>query len=264
MAKNTKVSLFSQKEHKRFFDMLISNSDFGDFYEKEILEASSQNHFNFKDFQVSLLHEYEGTEIRLPETKVGIGSIEYYKTFSNRTDISLNNVLIFDFETTDFKGWAVSLALVAYDIQKDKVVNQFYELINPKCVIPQAAIDVHHITNEMVADKPHFSYFMDDISKRVDWADLVVGHNVDFDLSVMIREFQMEHKYSKIVDLPKFDTMKEGKQIVKAKDIKGKIKDPRLEEAMEFYGISQTGSFHNALVDTLGTAEVFKKMFLEK
>jgi len=262
--KNTKLSIYSQQTHKDFFNELLSNKDFRIFYEAEVVKSANKNFFNFKDFQVSLYSEFKGIENRLQENKVTMTTIDYYNTNKHRKDVTLNNVLIFDFETTGLNGFAVSLALLSYDIKKEKYYQDFYEIFNPQTKIEQSAIEVHKITNEEVKNKPIFGHFLPQIEKRIQWADIVVGQNVDFDLGIMIREYQGLKKYCNIADLPKFDTMKEGKDIINAKTANGKKKVPNLEEAVKFYNLEhlKDGHYHNALVDTKLTAEVFRKMLL--
>jgi len=55
-------------------------------------------------------------------------------------------------------------------------------------------------------------------------------------------------------------------KFTKSKDKNGKrIKDPKLEEAVEFFGIKlEDTEYHNALVDTEATLEVFKAMLAYK
>jgi DNA polymerase III epsilon subunit-like protein len=56
--------------------------------------------------------------------------------------------------------------------------------------------------------------------------------------------------------------MELSKNIAKIKDKNGrKIKNPSLEELVKFYGVKMPkAEYHNALVDTEATLEVFKAM----
>ena len=50
-------------------------------------------------------------------------------------------------------------------------------LIDPECIISPGAMGVHHITQEMVADKPTLGEFMREHKYPFDDADVFIGHN---------------------------------------------------------------------------------------
>jgi DNA polymerase III epsilon subunit-like protein len=65
----------------------------------------------------------------------------------------------------------------------------FTEYFRPKIPIPVKAMSIHHITNDMVADKPAFagSTFEQDLSRRL--ADgIMVAHNASFDRAMLEAE----------------------------------------------------------------------------
>lgn len=69
----------------------------------------------------------------------------------------------------------------------------FHVYINPQREVEQEAIDVHGITNEMLADKPTFSQIADDFCSFIQGAQLVI-HNAPFDVGFMDHEFLLTGK----------------------------------------------------------------------
>ncbi|GGD52010.1 DNA polymerase III subunit epsilon [Lacimicrobium alkaliphilum] len=69
----------------------------------------------------------------------------------------------------------------------------FHVYINPQREVEQEAIDVHGITNEMLADKPTFSQVADDFCSFIEGAQLVI-HNAPFDVGFMDHEFLLTGK----------------------------------------------------------------------
>lgn len=169
-------------------------------------------------------------------------------------------VAAFDTETTGFVGYACSAAIILYDLKEKRKVNEFYSLINPLISIPMEASQIHKITDEDVKEERTFDQVREDIENLLLKADMFVGHNLMFDLKVLDREYERVGNTNPFINFPYFDTMKYGKNLMGFKDKAGKIKDPKLEEAMEFYGLTQSGDYHNALTDTEATLDVFLHM----
>ncbi len=62
--------------------------------------------------------------------------------------------------------------------------NKFHRFINPQRDIPEEAIRIHNITNEMVADKPTFEEIADEFLEFIKGAKLI-AHNSPFDESFL-------------------------------------------------------------------------------
>ena len=73
----------------------------------------------------------------------------------------------------------LAIACVDEDFQ---VYWKIESLIDPECIISPGAMGVHHITQEMVADKPTLGEFMREHKYPFDDADVFIGHNCHFDL----------------------------------------------------------------------------------
>jgi DNA polymerase III subunit epsilon len=78
--------------------------------------------------------------------------------------------------------------------------------INPEREVEAGAIEVHGITNEMLADKPVFSAIADAFIEFVQGAELII-HNAAFDIGFLNQElgslqrgFRSMHEYCQIVD----------------------------------------------------------------
>lgn len=92
---------------------------------------------------------------------------------------------VFDIETTGMspsRDRIVEIAAVRVDL--DGAFSRFSTLVNPGIPIPPGAINIHGITNEMVASAPNFTNaaygFLDFIRDSK-----IVAHNARFDLGFM-------------------------------------------------------------------------------
>lgn len=66
--------------------------------------------------------------------------------------------------------------------------NTYHQYLNPGREIDAAAIEVHGITNDFLADKPRFADVMPDFLEFVRGAELVI-HNAPFDVGFLNHEF---------------------------------------------------------------------------
>ncbi len=102
---------------------------------------------------------------------------------------------VFDLETTGTNDDAriVQLAVTLHYPQSTASPHRsaiaWHTYVNPEILVPLGAVEVHGITDEMVADSPTFKDLVDNrlmerAFSNVDYA----GHNVTFDLKVMKNE----------------------------------------------------------------------------
>ena len=68
--------------------------------------------------------------------------------------------------------------------------NDFHQYLNPDREVEQGAIDVHGITNEMLADKPRFADIAEEFLRYIDGAELVI-HNAPFDVGFLNHELKL-------------------------------------------------------------------------
>ncbi|WP_439509456.1 DNA polymerase III subunit epsilon [Marinimicrobium koreense] len=65
----------------------------------------------------------------------------------------------------------------------------YHQYINPEREVDAGAMEVHGITNEMLADKPVFAQIVEDFVAFVDGAELVI-HNAPFDIGFIDHELK--------------------------------------------------------------------------
>ena len=92
---------------------------------------------------------------------------------------------VFDVETTGMSPTGDRIVeLAALRMDQDGREREFHTLVNPGRSIPASVISVHHITDEMVKNAPHFStvgkMFLDFAS-----GSTLAAHNARFDLGFL-------------------------------------------------------------------------------
>ena len=92
---------------------------------------------------------------------------------------------VFDFETTGMSPvYDRVVELAALRIDADGESHDFHSLVNPGRAIPPGVTCIHHITDEMVADAPHFHSVAREFLEFADGSTLV-AHNAHFDLGFL-------------------------------------------------------------------------------
>ena len=181
-------------------------------------------------------------------------------------------VLVFDTETTglpkDYKGslydssnwpYIVQLSYIVFDCKRNTIVHKVNNLIKlPKeIIIPDSAIAIHHITNEMCQTSGiDIEVALNNFSKHAALATRLVAHNLSFDKRIIIVECIRNNIVSFFATSPKvYCTMK--KTIDKCK-IERKFKDgtiyykfPALSELHEFLFQTIPKGAHDAFNDVL-------------
>lgn len=130
--------------------------------------------------------------------------------------------LFFDTETTGLlpTDRIVSIACLIYDmnaISSDEILDEFYEIIKPEgfsIISWHTSTKIHKITQQ-VADKKGVSIkkaisFLDDHLPTV---GQIVGHNVDFDIRILLNELKLAGRFDLIElvnKIPTRCTMKEN------------------------------------------------------
>lgn len=95
----------------------------------------------------------------------------------------LNNIICLDTETTGLDYDDEILQLSIANINGDILFN---ELIKPKAHTTWLeAQEIHGIDPEMVKDKKYLLDYKNEIENIINNADLIIGYNLDFDLSML-------------------------------------------------------------------------------
>lgn len=101
--------------------------------------------------------------------------------------------VVLDTETTGL-DWAEGHRIIeigCVEIANRRLTgNTYHQYVNPDRKIDAAAIEVHGITNEFLADKPRFADIAGDFLAFVDGAELII-HNAPFDVGFLNNELRL-------------------------------------------------------------------------
>ena len=186
----------------------------------------------------------------------------------------------------------IQFSYIFYDTElpKDaKIFNKYIDITHDdNIIISEGSISIHHITKEKIAGmspnektsiQESLHEFVDDLKK----ADIVVGHNVDFDRKMVVAEFLRmyeDENASMIMDDRKFAcTMIDTTEICrlqikidykdkKTGELKSfyKIKSPKLTEAYKHYFGYEPNpeALHDAIADVVLCLRIFVKYKYDK
>ena len=184
--------------------------------------------------------------------------------------------LFFDTETTGFARTAPldhpsqpRLVQFAGILAKDKLpIRRCSFLVHPEhVIIPQSATEIHGITTERArAEGIPLPIAVAIWQGLVSLADVIVGHNIKFDLKIMeIAEAQAKMQ-SQAIKKQTICTMAEATNIVKLPGGKSKnsFKFPKLEECIKFFFNESLDGAHDALVDTEACMRVYYEILKRK
>lgn len=180
----------------------------------------------------------------------------------------------------------IQLSYIIYDTEdpkNSKIFNKYIDL--PDTIeISKESMAIHHITKERIsamngANRAIINDALDEFMTDVDIADVVVGHNVKFDIQMIIAELKRLSKQHFIVKIEnmkngsKFDcTMTRTQRVCnlmyssscidnktgKTKIIQ-KIKPPKLMEAYKYYFGYEPAKehLHNAIIDVVACLRIY-------
>lgn len=198
--------------------------------------------------------------------------------------------LFFDTETTgiktrdnpNFKPALVQLGCILQDMETGRVLAELNLIANqyPDAPpIPQGAINVHGITNEMAKEYGIDPKLIDlTFSELLEKCDVLVAHNIDYDLDVMKDNMPISWSARPLGPDRNFDTMKSNLYIVKAPlsdkqrayfGMKGippdaPYKVPNLTETHMFYFGESFFGAHDAMADIRACRDIFKAMLKQE
>jgi DNA polymerase-3 subunit epsilon len=100
----------------------------------------------------------------------------------------------FDTETTGLdaeKGdKIIEVALLTYDFHTRKLVDKYVQRMDPERPITAKAQEVHGIAYSDLVGCPKFADIAGEVRDRFAKSDLVIAHNIFFDLSFLYEEFK--------------------------------------------------------------------------
>lgn len=141
----------------------------------------------------------------------------------------------------------IEVAIVKFTF--DEVLEEYETLIDPQCEIPQVSIDIHHITQEMVAGKPTIDKVIPKLLEMIG-KHIVVGHGVDFDLKFIGKAAERASIPHNLQNIRFFDTLRMAR-------LYGESPINSLEQLRKHFNIEAEGA-HRAMSDVLVNMGVFK------
>ena len=128
-------------------------------------------------------------------------------------------------------------------------IEEYETLVNPERSIPESSMQFHHITEEMVADKPKMVQIL---PRLIDFIgkDIVVGHGVGFDLELIALAADRSGIPHCLRSLKFLDTLRMAR-------LYGESPINSLEQLRQHFNIQFEGA-HRAMSDVIVNKEVFK------
>src|SRR6478609_702475 len=181
--------------------------------------------------------------------------------------------LIFDTETTgiprnktapltDFDNWP-RLVQIAWELHdgKGKLISQHSYIIKPNGFdIPFKAEQVHGISTKRALEEGHeLRTVLDTFNKDLDKTQVLVGHNIEFDINIIGAELLRESQDTeRFLALNKVDTGLVSIDFCQLEGgLGGKLKMPRLSELHEKLFGKNFEDAHDASYDVAATARSF-------
>lgn len=161
--------------------------------------------------------------------------------------------------------WEYEIDLVNEDVDFRIISEETIDLLfKPLKPIPQKLTDIHGISNEMVADKPEFESYAKEFVRMCREADIIVGHNLEFDKNMMFVELDRVYP-SKSPEKDEFKRMFKEKSICTMQNsinfcaIKNSygFKYPKLSELHIKLFWKDFDNAHNAAADIQATRNCF-------
>ena len=158
--------------------------------------------------------------------------------------------------------YLAALAMVIYDSDKERVEASFNTMIQPDgWTMPPEAGAVNGLDDETLAlyGLPVTMVLHPTIELLLP-VDLIIGHNVIFDIKILaaaLYRADMLGSLEALLSKDTYCTMQESKSIVQAKTANGRLKNPKLTEAYEFFFDRPLDSAHSANADVIATLEIY-------
>ena len=181
-------------------------------------------------------------------------------------------LFVFDTETTGFveregplevQPYIVQFSGILLELQLDKTLKEIDRIdafVKPPISIPFGASQVHGIYDKDVADKQTVAEQMDTFLSYLNRADMVVGHNIEYDESVINYEIQ---RLGRRGDYHPQKTLCTMKSTVDFCAIPGRgigFKFPKLNELYKkLFGEYFEGA-HSAIYDVEATVRALEKL----
>lgn len=155
-----------------------------------------------------------------------------------------------DCETTGLeleKDQIIEIGIVRFDF--DQILESFETLIDPEIPIPEASTAIHHITDDMVKDKPKIGEVLPKIFEFLG-KSILVGHGIQTDITFISNAAKRLSIPSKLSSHIYVDTLRLAR-------LYGESPTNSLEMLRRHFNIAEEGA-HRAMNDVVVNVEVFK------
>lgn len=132
-----------------------------------------------------------------------------------------------------------------------EILEQFESLIDPECIIPEASIAIHHITDDMVKGKPKIQEVLPTVLKMVG-KHIAVGHGISYDLEMLALAAQRSCIPTDVRNNRTIDTLRMAR-------LYGESPVNSLAHLRQHFNIQDEGS-HRAMSDVLVNIDVFRSL----
>lgn len=166
------------------------------------------------------------------------------------TDIEKQKFICIDCETTGLdskQDRIIEVAVMCFDA--NQVYAQMESLVNPECEIPETSIAIHHITPDMVQDKPKIEQVLPEILQMIG-KNIIIGHGVGFDIDIIAIAAERHGIPCTLRQNPFLDTLRMAR-------LYGESPINSLEHLRKHFNIPLEGA-HRAMSDVIVNKEVFK------
>lgn len=159
-------------------------------------------------------------------------------------------IAFIDIETTGLDVLTERIIQIAvHKVYPDGRFESKCVFINPEKLMTQEIIDIHHITNEELLDKPFFRNIAKSLFATLDGC-VIAGYNSDyFDLGILAEEFnrcgiEFPSKGTRTIDIFKIEKI---------------VNSHKLVDVYKRYTGKELLNAHNALMDSIATHAVLKE-----
>src|ERR1700722_18361687 len=116
--------------------------------------------------------------------------------------------ICFDIEATGLdpkEDRIIELAAVRFKL--DEQLDSFESLIDPRCSINAESTEIHGITNAMVANQPKVEQMLPKLIHFIG-KDLIIGHQISFDIAIVIEECKRYQIPNSLSNAQSIDTLR--------------------------------------------------------
>jgi DNA polymerase III epsilon subunit-like protein len=169
--------------------------------------------------------------------------------------------IVRDFRSPD-APYLASITAIIYDTEAQRVQASFNTMIQPvEWDMPPEAGAINGLETEVLAAYGlPIEIVLPVVMELFRPVDVIVGHNIAFDVKMLasgLYRCNMLDDLDSILGKEVYCTMRESKDIVQAKNIRGHLKLPKLVEAYEYFFDRPLDNSHSANADAVAALELY-------